>query len=152
MAIDTGVIGTELPPSTFVISRDRLRFFAKAIGETDPVYTDVDAAKQAGYKDIPTPPTFLFAVELEHPDPFAFLTEIGVDLRFVLHGEQSFSYHDIAYPGDTLLARPRITDVYSKKGGALEFIVKDTAITRSDGTPVADLRAVTVVQNPGVSS
>ncbi|WP_155906006.1 MaoC family dehydratase N-terminal domain-containing protein [Mycolicibacterium sp. CBMA 361] len=134
------------------IDRGRLRFFAKAIGETDPVYTEVDAAKAAGYQDLPAPPTFLFSVELENPDPFVFLSSLGVDLRFVLHGEQSFTYHQIAYPGDELVARPRIVDIYSKKGGALEFVVKETAITRTDGTPIADLRSVIVVQNPGVTA
>ncbi|OIN79968.1 MaoC family dehydratase N-terminal domain-containing protein [Mycobacterium malmoense] len=151
MAIDTSVIGTALPTTTLTLDRGRLRFFAKAIGETDPIYTDVDAAKAAGHHDIPAPPTFLFSVELENPDPFAFLASLGVDLRMVLHGEQSFTYHAIAYPGDELVASPRITDVYAKKGGALEFVVKDTAITRADGAPIADLRSVIVVQNPGVA-
>ena len=45
--------------------RGRLRFFAKAIGETDPVYTDDAAARDAGYPDLPAPPTFLFAAELD---------------------------------------------------------------------------------------
>ena len=103
----------------------------------------------AGHPDLPAPPTFLFSIELEAPDPFAYLAALGVDLRFVLHGEQSFVYHELAYPGDELVARPRITDVYTKKAGALEFIVKDTAVTRADGTPIADLRSVIVVRDPG---
>lgn len=149
MAVGPGVIGTELPTTTLTVDRGRLRFFAKAIGETNPVYTDVDAAIGAGHRDLPAPPTFLFSIELEAPDPFAYLAALGVDLRDVLHGEQSFTYHQIAYPGDELVARPRITDVYTKKAGALEFIVKDTAVTRADGAPVADLRSVIVVRNPG---
>jgi acyl dehydratase len=150
VAIDTRVIGTTLPTTTLTIDRGRLRFFAKAIGETDPIYTDVEAAKAAGHPDIPAPPTFLFSVELENPDPFAFLASMGIDLRFVLHGEQAFTYHAIAYPGDELVASPRITNVYTKKGGALEFVVKHTAITRADGTPIAELNSVIVIQNPGV--
>lgn len=150
MAIDKATIGTALPPTRLTVERGRLQFFAKAIGETDPVYTDPDAAKAAGHPDIPVPPTFLFSVELEYPDPFAFLASLGVDLRMVLHGEQSFTYHAMAYPGDELIARPRISDVYTKKGGALEFLVKDTAITRADGTPIAELQSVIVIQNPGV--
>jgi hypothetical protein len=67
-----------------------------------------------------------------------------------LHGEQAFTYHAIAYPGDELVASPRITNVYTKKGGALEFVVKHTAITRADGTPIAELNSVIVIQNPGV--
>ncbi|WP_067569929.1 MaoC family dehydratase N-terminal domain-containing protein [Nocardia acidivorans] len=150
MAIDPAIVGKELPATTSTVEAGRLRIFAKAIGETDPIYTDAEAAKAAGHPDIPAPPTFLFSIELEQPDAFADLAEAGVDLRFVLHGEQSFTYHSLAYPGDVLTATPRITDVYSKKGGALEFIVKETAVTRPDGSPVADLKAVIVVRNPGV--
>lgn len=149
MAIDSSVIGTELPTTTITVDRGRLRFFARAIGETNPVYTDVDAAIGAGHPDLPVPPTFLFSIELEGPDPFAYLTALRVDLRFVLHGEQSFVYHELAYPGDELVARPCITGVYTKKAGALEFIAKDTFVTRTDGTPIADLRSVIVVRNPG---
>ena len=42
----------------------------------------------------------------------------------MLHGEQEFSYHAMAYAGDELTARSRVTDVYEKKGGALEFLVR----------------------------
>ncbi|MFE3028362.1 MaoC family dehydratase N-terminal domain-containing protein [Nocardia tengchongensis] len=149
MAVDPAIIGTELPATTLTLDAGRLRFFAKAIGETDPVYTDLDAAKAAGHRDLPAPPTFLFSIELENPDPFAFLAAAGVDLRFVLHGEQSFTYHSTAVAGDVLTATPRITDVYSKKGGALEFLVKETAVTRADGSAVADLKSIIVVRNPG---
>lgn len=149
MALDPSVIGTQLPAATLTVDRGRLRFFAKAIGETNPVYTDVDAARGAGHPDLPAPPTFLFSIELEAPDPFAYLAALDVDLRFVLHGEQSFVYHQLAYPGDELVAHPRITDVYTKKGGALEFIAKDTVVTRADGSPIADLQSLIVIRNPG---
>lgn len=137
MTIDPSVIGTELPPTTVTVEEGRLRFFAKAIGDT------VDA-------ELRVPPTFLFAIELENPNPFAWADQLGIDLRYVLHGEQAFTYHLPAYAGDVLTATPKITDAYSKKGGALDFIVKDTAVTRSDGTLVAELKSVIVVRNPGV--
>jgi acyl dehydratase len=146
--LDPAFVGTELPATTLTVDAGRLRFFAKAIGETSPLYTDVDAAKAAGYADLPVPPTFLFAIELENPDQFGWVADQGIDPRFVLHGEQSFTYHSIAHAGDTLTATPRIVDVYSKKGGALEFIVKNTAVTRADGSAVADLETVIVVRNP----
>ncbi|MDY6995634.1 MAG: MaoC family dehydratase N-terminal domain-containing protein [Actinomycetota bacterium] len=149
MAIDTAAVGTALEPTTMTIDAGRLRFFAKAIGERNPVFTDTDAARAAGHPTLPVPPTFLFAVELEHPDPFGWLADLGADLRHVLHGEQQFSYHSVAHAGDVVTAAPRIADVYSKKGGALQFVVKDTAVTASDGTAIADLRSVIVVRNPG---
>lgn len=136
MAIDTAAIGTELPATTLTVDAGRLRFFAKAIGDT------VD-------DDLRVPPTFLFSIELENPNPFAWADQLGIDLRFVLHGEQSFIYHSLAHAGDVLTATPRITDIYSKKGGALEFIVKETTVTRANGSLVADLKTVIVVRNPG---
>ncbi|MDZ4269713.1 MAG: MaoC family dehydratase N-terminal domain-containing protein [Mycobacterium sp.] len=149
MALDPSAIGTQLPAATMTVDRAGLRFFAKAIGEADPVYTDVDAARAAGHPDLPVPPTFLFSIELEAPDPFAYLAALNIDLRYVLHGEQSFIYHAMAYPGDQLVATPRITDVYTKKGGALDFIAKDTAVTRADGTAIADLQSLIVIRNAG---
>jgi acyl dehydratase len=118
---------SELPfdPITVDVERGRLRLFAKAIGETDPLYTEVAAAEQAGHPDLPVPPTFFFSLELE----------------------QSFTYHRLAHAGDTLTLRPRIVDVYSKKSGALEFLVKQTSISRGEEL-VAEARSVLVVRNP----
>lgn len=137
MAIDPAVIGTELAATTLTVDEGRLRFFAKAIGDT------VD-------DDLRVPPTFLFSIELENPNPFGWADQLGIDLRYVLHGEQAFTYHQPARAGDVLTATPKITDVYSKKGGALDFIVKDTTVTKADGSLVAELQTVIVVRNPGV--
>jgi hypothetical protein len=148
MAVDPDkALALDLPPITVDVERGRLRAFARAIGETDSVYSDVDTAAGAGHRDLPVPPTFFFSLELEAPDPMGYLTDLGVDLRRVLHGEQSFTYLSLAHAGDTLTLRPRIVDAYSKKGGALDFLVKKTDITR-DGELVAEVTAVIVVRNP----
>jgi acyl dehydratase len=135
-----------LEPVTVTVERGRLAFFAKATGQTDPVYSDLDAAKEAGHPDLPVPPTFFFSLELEAPDPFGYLTGLGVDMRRVLHGEQAFAYRTVVHAGDTLTLRPRIVDVFSKRGGALEFLVKRTEVTRG-GEPVAEATTTIVVQN-----
>lgn len=152
MAIDTAAIGTELAPVVVEVERGRLRQFAKATGQSDPTYTDLDAARAAGHPDLPVPPTFLFSLELELPDPFAYMSDMGIDLRFVLHGEQRFDYHRVAYAGETLTAKSRIEDIYAKRGGALEFVVKKTKVTGAEGDHVADLTSVIVVRNPEVKA
>lgn len=152
MAIDaTRAKELSFPPVTVDVERGRLRFFSKAIGETDPVYLDAEAAKAAGHRDLPVPPTFFFSLGLEAPDPFGYLDALDIDLRRVLHGEQSFTYHALAYAGDRLTLQERIVDVYTKRGGALEFVVKQTEVTRS-GEPIADVRSVIVVRNPEVTA
>ena len=148
MALDRSIVGSELPGETLLVTRSRLRAFAQATGQTDPRYTDVDVAKQAGHRDLPVPPTFFFGIELEAPDPFASLTSLGIDLRTVLHGEQQFDYRQMAYAGDELTATSRIADIYAKKGGLLEFIVRESTVTNQDGAEVVLLRSSTIVQHP----
>jgi hypothetical protein len=99
--IDRKWIGYETPASELALDRTRLRFFAKAIGETDPIYTDPAAARTAGYADLPAPPTFLFAAELDSGAIDTLLGQLDIPLRKLLHGEQSFTYHRAACAGDT---------------------------------------------------
>ncbi|HBT96697.1 MAG TPA: MaoC family dehydratase [Desulfobulbaceae bacterium] len=145
--IDKKWIGQELPPSVLPIERTRLRFFAKAIGETDPVYTDEPAARKAGYPDLPAPPTFLFAAELDSGTIDAMLVQLEVPLEKLLHGEQSFTYHAPACVGDTITVRSRIEDIYDKKNGALEFAVKTSRATNQRDELVAELRTVLVCRH-----
>ncbi|MCX5084757.1 MaoC family dehydratase N-terminal domain-containing protein [Streptomyces sp. NPDC056121] len=147
MAIDPAVIGTSAPSFSTGAERGRLRFFAQATGQNEAVYTDVEAAAAAGHPDLPVPPTFLFCLEMDNPDRGRFLTDLGVDVRTILHGGQEFAFHAQAYAGDTLTFRTEVKDVYVKKGGALEFIVRDTHVTR-DGEPIATLTSTIVVRDP----
>ena len=145
MPIDPAIVGTRLSAHTVEVERGRLRLFAHAIGETDPSYVDIEAAHAAGHPDLPVPPTFLFCLEMERPDPFGFLSELGVDPRTVLHGEQAFEYHAPAYAGDQLMFVSTVSNVYTKKGGALEFLERTTEVNRGD-TPIATLTASTVIR------
>jgi acyl dehydratase len=146
--IDRRHIGTEFPPFTVGVEAGRLRFFAKATGQTDPVYSDEAAARDAGHPALPVPPTFLFCLEMEAPNPAAIRETLGLDYSRILHGEQGFTLHRTAHAGDRLTFRQRITDIYDKKNGALEFIVRLTEVSDAQGQPVAELRCVTVYRNP----
>lgn len=146
--IDRQYIGHTLAPFTVPVEAGRLRFFAKAIGETDPVYSNEAAARAAGHPGLPVPPTFLFCLEMEGPNPAAIRELLGLDYRRLLHGEQSFTYRAPAHAGDTLRFEQRIEDIYDKKGGALEFVVRLTTVDNQHGTRIAEMRSVTVQRNP----
>ena len=145
--MDKKWIGFKLPTSELNIDRSRLRFFAKAIGETSSVYTDVQAARAAGYADLPAPPTFLFAAELDSGASDQLLQKLEVPIAKILHGEQSFCYHESACAGDTITVRSIVDDIYDKKNGALEFIVKSSRATNQHDQLVAEMRIVIVVRN-----
>jgi acyl dehydratase len=145
--IDKRFIGHVMPAFSAEVEKGRLRFFAKATGQTDPVYADEAAAQAAGFPSLPVPPTFLFCLEMEAPDPAAIRNLLGMDYRTLLHGEQGFTWHRMAFAGDTLTFEQRIDDIYDKKDGALEFVVRKTRVTNQRGEDVAELRAVTVIRN-----
>lgn len=145
--IDKALIGKTFPPYSVEVEKGRLRFFAKAIGETNPVFVDESTAQAAGYRSLPVPPTFLFTLEMEQPDPLAWFLEVGFDLAKLLHGEQSFVYHAPVCAGDVLSFTRRISQIYDKKNGALEFVVRETRVTNQDGCHVADLVAVIIQRN-----
>ena len=138
----------EIAPMPLEVERGRLRFFAETIGLTDPVYVDVDAARRAGHRDLPVPPTFLgHSLELELPNPMGWLAAIGGDLTRTTHAEQAFVYHAMAYAGDRLVLYRRIVDVYTKKNGALEFVVKQTDVKRGAQT-LAEIRSTIALRHP----
>jgi acyl dehydratase len=145
--IDRRFIGHALPAFDVRVEAGRLRFFAKATGQTDPLYVDEEAARAAGLPGLLVPPTFLFCLEMDAPDPAAIRNLLGMDYRRLLHGEQQFTYRAPAHAGDTLRFEQRIEDIYDKRGGALEFVVRRTQVRNQSDAPVAELRSVTVLRN-----
>lgn len=145
--IDKKHIGRTTPPQTVDVEKGRLKFFAKAIGETDPVYTDEDAAEAAGYSALPAPPTFAFCLEMETNSLWDNIAAMGVPVGKILHGSQTFKYLAPILAGDRITFVTKVSDIYDKKGGKMEFIIEDTTATNQDGTPVAELQRVIVVIN-----
>lgn len=144
--MDTSYIGYRHPPHTVDVEKGRLRFFARAIGETDPVYLDEQAACEAGFRALPAPPTYAFSLELDQPRPFAILESLGVRLDRILHGTQRFKYHAPICAGDRITLEPVVQDIYEKKGGAMGFIVIHTGATNQLGELAVEMEKTVVVR------
>jgi acyl dehydratase len=144
--LNKSIIGKPLPSFHASAEAGQLALFAKATGETNPIYFDEAAARDAGHPGLPLPPTFLFSLELTQSSA-GWREEAGINPSRILHGEESFAYHRLAYAGERLLFESRIADLYDKKGGALSFLVRETRVTNAGGEHVADLRSVLVHRN-----
>jgi hypothetical protein len=138
-------MATVFTPGSFDVERGRLQLFATAVGELDPVYTDLATARAHGHPDLPVPPTFFMTMENE-THGLRFLGDLDVDMGAVLHGGQHFVYRSMVHAGDHLDIQPRIADVYSRKARSLDFIVRETDFTRS-GELVAQSKTVVVIVN-----
>lgn len=145
--IDRKYIGFEPDPIVVDVERGQLKFFAKAIGQTDPIYLDEEAAHAAGYPALPAPPTFMVTLELSQADPFKLYTDMGIDLSRILHGEQKFRYGAPICAGDRITLKSRVSDIFDKKGGLLEFVTVETSGFNQRGEDVGMTTRVIIVSN-----
>lgn len=145
--IDRNFIGQSFAPLTVAVEAGRLRAFASATNQRDPIYKDRAAAQAAGYRDIPAPLTFLFTLDLEREDPFYFINEMKIDLARVLHGEQGFTYGAPICAGDEVTLTSTVEDIFDKKDGALEFVTLKTRATNQLGEDLGTMTRSIVVRN-----
>ncbi len=145
--LDQSFIGHEFPPFTAEVEKGRLRFFARAIGETDPIYTDEAAAQAAGHRALPAPPTFTMVLDMEGAEQLPILSLLDLDIARILHGSQEFCYFHPIYAGDTITVTARIADIFDKKGGALDFVVMEQDYTNQDGELVVRATSTLVHRN-----
>jgi acyl dehydratase len=145
--IDKCLIGKQYPPFQVEVEKRWIRSFAEAVGDSNPIYFDEAAALAAGYRSLPAPPTFPFAVAMEANQCFLILDELGIDKRHAMHAEQSYTYHADLCAGDVLTGRQTVLDVYDKKNGALEFIISEIRLDNQRAEHVCDMRITVAVRN-----
>jgi len=142
--LDRQYIGRSLRRVTRVVEAGRLRFFLDVIGDKERAF-----ATHAAERPLRVPPTYLFCLEMmDDPDPLYWLTDIGVNLLHILHGQQRFGYHAPAFAGDTLSFAASIDDIYEKKGGAMQFIVKRTEVCNQADARIATLSSTVIYRDP----
>ena len=151
MAIDRSWIGRSFPKHTVEVVPSQLRFFANTIGETNPIYLDEQAAKEAGYPGILAPPTYGFSLKLAIDDPFRYYREMGVDLHKLLHSRQKFEYAGQICSGDRLEVTTTILDIYDRRRGAIEFIDEETTAVNQHNELVSRQFTKLIVRNGAAS-
>jgi hypothetical protein len=146
--LDRSKVGHEFSSFSTNVEKGRLKFFAKAIGEKNSLYSDKSAALDGGYNNIPAPPTFPFVLDLEGPEFWPVLDLLNMDIGRVLHGSQEFEYLGMIYAGDTITVTSILKDMFDKKAGALEFIVMESSYTNQHGELVSKAVNTLVYRTP----
>ena len=141
-------LGYQYEPTSVLVEVGQLKLFNKALGETRAVYLDETAARAAGYRSILAPPTFSYVLINLAPPSGPGFEELGLDFKYLLHGEDGFVYQGQIYAGDVITMQTTITDIYDKKDGALEFMVQETAVSNQLGEQVQTRRSVFVMRRP----
>ena len=149
MALNPEFVGKAFPyDEAFCVGVEKIREFARAIGDDNPAYLDDRVGQASEWGDIIAPPTFMTTFREAAGDGGEFLRELGTDISRLLHGEQEFEMHRPIRPGETFVCRSKVTDVYEKTGrsGPMGFVVRETAVTDRANEIVATIRSVTVVR------
>jgi len=116
MAVKTEAVGKSWPPTTYAVGREKIREFAHATGETDPLCLDLDAARAAGFADLVAPPMFAVVYGMPALAPAMFDPEVGIDFARLVHGGQEFHWGALVVAGDEITTTATLTDV-SERGG-----------------------------------
>jgi acyl dehydratase len=131
MAIKTDAIGKEFPSTTYQVGREKIREYANAVGETNPVYQDTEAAKEAGFRDVVAPPMFCVVYSAGAMGPAILDPDVGINLATMLHGSQEFVWEEPVCSGDEITTTPRCTEIYEKDGKG--FYVFESVSKNQDG-------------------
>jgi len=139
MPLDPSFAGRSYPPTEpYLVCREKIREFARAIGATDAEYHDQEAARAAGFADVVAPPTFPVVITMSSShrqivaDP-----DLGIDYSRVVHGDQRFAYARPVVAGDDLVCVNTVEEIIQRGG-------HDFMTTRSDVTTTAGEKVVTV--------
>ncbi|MBW8798932.1 MAG: MaoC family dehydratase N-terminal domain-containing protein [Streptomyces sp.] len=117
MALDQSFVGRTYPPTEpYEVGREKIREFAEAVGDTNPVYTDPEAAKALGYSDVIAPPTFVFSITFRAAGQVVEDPQLGLDYSRVVHGDQKFAYRRPVRAGDRLSVTSTIEAIKSLAG------------------------------------
>lgn len=144
--LEPAQIGKEIHIATVTVNADDIRKFAEAVGDLNPVYLDVEAAKAAGYSTVIAPPLFCMKMRGGRMQP-----EVPLEPGFAsLHAGQDIEFFDEIYAGETYTVTAKVAEAYEKTGrsGPMGIIVREADIKDATGKKVAVLRERQIVRSP----
>jgi acyl dehydratase len=135
--LNASFIGRVYPSrGTYLVGREKVREFARAVRSESPVSLDVEAARAAGFPDLVAPVTFPIALAMKAAEVVIMDPELGLDYSAVVHGEQGFSFARPLMAGDELEIVVTIENIRSAAGN-------DMITVRADATTLDGEHVVT---------
>ena len=124
MPVNSDAIGKKYPLSSYAVGREKVREYAHAVGETNQLYLNVEAARAAGYVDVVAPPMFAVVYQGRAITPALFDPDVGIDFPRMLHGGQEFRWGELVVAGDEIDTTTSVKDISTR--GGMNFYVFET--------------------------
>jgi acyl dehydratase len=147
MSINTGAIGKTYEAVTYAAGREKIREYAAAVGETNPVHYDVEAARAAGYADVVAPPMFAVVYAGRSVAPAIFDPDVGLDFARMVHGGQEFRWGPVVVAGDEITTTTTVKDIAER--GGMAFYVFESTSENQRGETVCTAMWTNIVRGAG---
>jgi acyl dehydratase len=116
MPVNTKAIGKKYEPALYAVGREKIKEYARAVGESNPVHLDVEAARAAGYADVVAPPMFAVVYSAPSVGPPIFDQELELNFAMMVHGGQEFSWGPPVVAGDEITTTTSVKDISERDG------------------------------------
>ena len=133
MAISTAAIGKTYAPVTYAVGREKIREYALAVGETNPLHLDVEAARAAGYRDVVAPPMLAAVYSSPAIGPALFDPEVGINFALMVHGGQEFRWGPLVVAGDEITTTVSVKSIDERAGNGF-FVFESTSVAQDGET------------------
>lgn len=134
MPVSTKAIGKSYPPVAYAVGREKIREYARAVGETNPLHLDLDAARAAGHADLVAPPMFAVVYAAPAVGPLIFDPEVELNFAMMVHGGQEFEWGPLVIAGDEVSTVARVKDISERDGRG--YYVFESVSTNQRGEEV----------------
>ena len=146
--VNKDMAGTKFLDFEFPVERGKIKEFANAICDPNPIYRDREYARRRGFDDVLMPVTFPVTFPLHMPsDNFVLETtqRLGMDVGKSVHGETEIIYQRPVCAGETLRGEIRVGNIYEKegkRGGKMTFVEMEIEYFDENNKPVAIARNI----------
>jgi acyl dehydratase len=147
MPPSTTAIGKTYEPVNYAVGREKIREYAAAVGETNPLHLDVQAARAAGYADVVAPPMFAVVYASRAVVPALFDPEVGLNFARMVHGGQDFRWGPVVVAGDEISTTAKVSDISAR--GGMEFFVFESVSENQRGEIVCTGTWTNIVRGEG---
>jgi acyl dehydratase len=133
--VNTQAVGKSYDPVLYAIGREKIREYARATGESNPLHLDLDVARAAGHEDLVAPPMFAVVYSAPAAGPALFDPEVGIDFARMVHGGQEFEWGPLVIAGDEISTTLIVKEIYERDGRG--FYIFESRSTNQRGEEVA---------------
>jgi len=144
VSVNPDLVGRDFPPTPpYLVGREKVREFARAVFATDAQHIDPAAAQALGYADVVAPPTFAMVVQDIALQQLLAQPDSGIALERTVHAEQRFRYTRPIVAGDELVAQLKVTGIRPFGKGAM--VTSEAEISDVAGTHVVTATSVLLI-------